>query len=224
MTPAPRKASLAFVLSWLSAIMIGAALLAGANMAMARYACYDRDRRPETYISLSETAMNQGDFAAALRFWEEAFDRAPESPLVHKVRGDIHYNQNQWRDALAAYQKALEFGSTAKGVRMNALWCLVELKRYTKALEFGRLCMKEGLDDADLYRRTAEACFRGGMHAEAIPLFEKALQGYSDDLFLMEHLRQAYRAVGREEEAEKLAQKIVQLEAKSTTARGESRE
>lgn len=224
MTPAPRKASLRFVLSWLAAIVVGAALLAGANVAMARYARHDRDRRPETYIGLAETAMNDGDFAGAFRFWEQAFDRAPESPLVYKVLGDIHYNQNQWQDALEAYQKALEFGSTAKGVRMNALWCLVELKRYTNALEFGRLCIKEGLDDADLYRRTAEACFRGGMHAEAIPLFEEALQGYRSDLFLMEHLRQAYQEVGRKEEAEKLAQRIVQLEAQSTTARGGSRD
>ncbi|NIA12928.1 MAG: tetratricopeptide repeat protein [Nitrospiraceae bacterium] len=219
MTPASNKGSLLIMLLWAAMLVVLGAFTVAVNIAMARYAERERERRPETYIALAEAAMNEHDYGAALRHWEQARLRGPEDPFVYKVLGDIHYNLQHWKEALKAYKTSIELGSDAQGVRMNALWSMVELKRYTEALEFGKLCIDDGIIDPDLYRRTAEACFRGGMFEEAIPLYEMAMETYGDDLYLMEHLRQAYEQVGRTQDAARLSKQIVQLESALRTPR-----
>ena len=219
MIPASNRGALLVMLLWTTLLVVLGVFTVAINVAMARYAGRDRERRPETYIARAEAAMNERDYTAALRHWEQAHERGPKDDLVFKVLGDIHYNLQHWTDALDAYKTAIELGSDALGVRMNALWSLVELKRYTEALEFGKLCIGEGITDPDLYRRTAEACFRGGMFAEAIPLYEVAVEGYGNDLYLMEHLCQAYKRVGRTQDAARLTKQIVQLESALRTPR-----
>lgn len=213
MTPASQRGSLLVMLLWAIMLVVLGAFAVSVNVAMARYAARERERRPETYIALAEQAKNQRDYGAALRHWEQARKRGPEDPVVYKVLGDIHYDLQHWTEALKAYKSSIEFGSDARGVRMNALWSMVELERYTEALEFGMLCMHKGVVGPDLYRRTAEACFRGGMFEEAIPLYETAVEGYGDDLYLMGRLRQAYSEVGRTQDAARLRGQIVQLES-----------
>ena len=197
---------------WAVGLCVLAALTIWGNVTMARYGAHVRDRRPETHIALAVEAAEKGDYSGALGHWRDARDRAPKRPDVHKVLGDLQFELKHYEPARRAYEEALECGSTSPGVRLNALWCLVQLERYEEALAFGRLCMQEGMTDPDLYRRTGEACFRGKMFAEAIPLYEKALEGYPNNPYLMEHLRQAYVGVGERKKAKDMAARIVALE------------
>lgn len=210
-TGAQRRARL-ILAGWAVGLCVLASLTIWGNVELARYGAHVRDRRPETHIALALQAAQNGDFRRALDHWEDARARAPKRPDVHKVLGDLQFELNHYEVALRAYKEALECGSSSAGVRLNALWCLVQLERYQEALAFGRLCMQEGMTDPDLYRRTGEACFRNKMFAEAIPLYKKALEGYPNNLYLMEHLRYAYQGAGEQKKAKDMAARIVELE------------
>ena len=145
------------------------ALTVTANIAMARYAREAREQRPETYLEMAEVLLNQGTFERALETWQEAYTRAPNSPYVQRVLGDIHYTAQHWEESLRAYERAMALGSRDRGIYVNMLWSLVQLGRYREALNFANLCIDDGIAGPELYRRTSEACFRGGMMKESIP-------------------------------------------------------
>lgn len=212
MAPGPQRRVRLILTGWAVGLCGLAALTVWGNVALARYGAHVRDRRPETHIALAVEAVEKGDFRSALDHWRDARDRAPKRPDVHKVLGDFQFELNHYEVALRAYKEALECGSSSAGVRLNALWCLVQLERYQEALAFGRLCMQEGMTTPDLYRRMGEACFRGEMFAEAIPLYEKALEGYPDNLYLMEHLQQAYARAGQRKRTKEMAARIAALD------------
>lgn len=202
---------------WGGALLALAAVIVAGNVALARHAALMRDLRPQTYIDRAQKAMEAGDFTGALAHWEEAYARAPGLHSVHKVRGDIYYAWRKWEDALAAYREALRLGSPAPGVRLNAVWSLVELGRYEEARDFGLACIQDGFQDPDLSRRTAEACFRGKLFADAVPLYELALAGYPRDLYLMEHLRQSCQQVGQMQKAREIQARIERIQSSMST-------
>jgi len=212
MAPGPQRCVRLILAAWAVGLGGLAGLTVWGNVAMARYGAHVRDRRPETHIALAVEAAEKGNFHDALAHWRDARDRAPKRPDVHKVLGDFQFELTHYELALRAYKEALECGSISPGVRLNALWCLVQLERYQEALAFGRLCVQEGMTDPDLYRRMGEACFRAKMFAEAIPLYNKALDGYPNNLYLMEHLRQAYQGARQPKRAKDMAARIVALE------------
>jgi tetratricopeptide (TPR) repeat protein len=135
---------------------------------------------------------------------------------VYKVLGDIYYNSKQWAKAEQAYQKAIELKSTSPGVRVNMLWCFVEQGKYLQAIQYGKACIANGDETPEFYRRTAEACFRGKRFADSIPLYEHALKGFANDLYLMEHLRQASQVIGDYARAKRLERDIAQLQGAMT--------
>jgi len=217
MTAARDKSILA---TWATLLITGFVFIALIDVWQGRYALQARDKRPETHLSAAERAMNANNFAGAMMHWEEAHKRAPEDAQVYKVLGDIHYNLKAWQKAHDAYRRALDLGSPAPGVRTNLLWVLVELGQYQDALEFGRKCVNEGMNDPDVYRRMAEACFRGKRFTESIDYYDKALLGFPNDLYLMEHLRQACQITGEYGRAKKLEAQIAQLQASMTALEG----
>jgi tetratricopeptide (TPR) repeat protein len=208
------------LVAWAVVLGLAAALTAAGNVATAWYAAHVRDQRPETYIAEAEKLMNRGDMPGAFQQWEEAHRRGPNLPEVHKVLGDIHYNLQHWDQALTAYRKALALGSPSVGARMNILWALVELGRYPEALAFARDCVAAGVTDPELYRRTAEACFRGKMFMDAVEFYETALTHYPNDLYLMERLRLTYQAIGDDPKAKAMETAIVQVQATLSRVRG----
>lgn len=208
------------LVTWAIVLATGFFLVVLVDVWQGRYALQVREKRPETHLAAAERAMNTNNFSGAMMHWEEARKRAPEDPQVFKVLGDIHYNLKAWQKAHDAYRQALAFGSPAPGVRTNLLWVLVELGKYQDAVDFGRRCIAEGINDPDVYRRMAEACFRGKRFADSIEYYEQALRGFPNDLYLMEHLRQACQIAGVYARAKTLEAEIAQLQATMTALEG----
>lgn len=209
------------IATWAAVLLAIAALVAAIGIWQAKYAGELKYSRPETYLTAAEKAMNSGDFDTAMRYWEEGQKRAPDNPYAYKVLGDIHYNSKQWAKAEEAYRKALELKSRSTGVRTNLLWCLVELGKYSQAVQYGKECIANGDETPEFYRRTAEACFRGKRFSDSVPLYENALKGFPNDLYLMEHLRQACQVIGDYGRAKRLEKEIAQLQGTMTIQRKE---
>jgi len=214
--PAKVQAIWATVLAMVLAFGIVSNLLAG------YYATWMREQRPQTYLVEAERLMNRNDMPGALEQWQKAYERAPDMPDVHKVAGDIQYKLKNWEQAILAYEEAMKLGSAAQGVRTNTLWALVELGRYIEATEFGERSIAEGFTDPIFPRYVAEAYYRAGERAKAIPFLEDALKGYPNDLYLMEHLRQAQVAAGNREQAQAMQERMAEVEATLSALAGGS--
>lgn len=205
MYPHPRRV----LAVWTGALLLAAAAVYAANTALIRRVDVMREQSPWKYLAAAEQLRAQNDWVGAIRMLEEAARRDPHSPLPHERAGFLYYEQGkQWTKALEAFRNALARGSTDPQVRGKAIWCLIHLEHYDAAAELGKKCIEEG-DPAPYYPRyVAEAYRHAGKDAESIPYFEQALQGFPNDLYLMERLLQAHRNVGNAAKAEALEQRI----------------
>lgn len=193
-------------------VIVGAATLAG-NLAVARYVAYARAHDPNPHLNTAEEYLNRGSYPEAWSEIARAREKAPDHARVHKVIGDFHFRQKHWKEALEAYRTAIDKGTDARGVYINALWSLIELRYYRDAVDFGETCIASGFKDAVFPRYVAEAHLRRGDRNAAIPYLERALDGYPNDLHLMKQLAEAYRATGRKTRAHDLQQRIDAIEA-----------
>ncbi len=172
-----------------------------------------RERSPWTYLKKAELCSARNDWKGAVRMLEEAAKRDPQSPLPWERLGALYYTQQKdWEKSLQAYRTALELGSGSVDARGKIIWCLIHLKRFDGAAEFGKACIESGYAAPNFPRFVAEALRRAARHAESIPYFEQALQGAPDDLYLVEMLMQAYNRIGNTQKANELKRRIEQLQ------------
>jgi len=209
---------------WGLVVLVGFVLVFCSNVPMMRYVEHARAQNYMTYLVAADQAMKRDDMATALEELEHAFELAPpEAAMPHKVAGDIYYHFKDWDRAATAYRRAIELGATEVGIRLNAVWALVELARYREAAAAGENALAEGFTHPRLARSIAEAYRRAGDHAASVPYYEQALQSLPQDLYLLEQLRQAYQRLGNHESAEAMQARIEETQARMATLSGAPR-
>ncbi len=204
----PRRA----LLLWGLAVLGVYLLLAAGDRALFAKAAAMREQSPWTYLKAAERLERQNNWLGALEKLEEAARRAPDSPVPYERMGLIHYNrQRHWDEALEAFRKALELGSKSADVRGKIIWSLIRLGRFEGAAEFGAACIDDGYTAPEFPRYVAEAYWRAGFHRKAIPYYRQALEGFPNDLYLMERLMEAYKRADNEAAAKRMQQRIDEL-------------
>ncbi len=199
---------------WALTIACAACALIAANAALAYRVSVLRERSPWTYLKAAESLKARNNWAGAVQMLEEAANRDPQSPVAWERMGQIQYNQEQWEKALFAFQNALDRGSRDTDARGKVIWCLIHLRRFDGAAAFAKACIDEGDPSPYLPRYAAEAYRRAGRYAEAIPYLDKALEGFPDDLYLMELLLQCYKHLGNQQKAAEIQQRIERLQGR----------
>ena len=204
------------LIRWQLILLLALALLITANVFVGRYGQQVRDSRPEKHLAIAEDALNRGDYPGALQAWDDAYERGPQSPLVHKVFGDIHHRMENWKQSVNAYEKTLEIGTDSVGVRLNLMTALIELKQYQKVTDVGERFVKGGFENPYFARYIATAYFRAKHYDDAISWFRIALDSAPNNLYLLEQLMQSYERSGKDKFAQKTRDKIdaVQLRLK----------
>jgi len=219
MEPTPFANPRRLLLRWALAWSLGLALWLGYQLAVHQYVRHVRATSPWTYLRAAANLDANHDWMGALAMLEEAARRDPASPVPYERAGLLYYERgNLYEKALEQYREALQRGSKSVDVRGKIIWCLIHLKRYRAAAEFGEVCIKEGIDSPYFPRFVAEAYRRAEEHAAAIPYWEEALKRFPNDLYLLERLSQSYKAVGETGKAEGLRQRIEAIEGRLSGA------
>lgn len=201
------------LLVWAGLVLSGVVLSLWGNVALVQHVRYLRAHDPMPHLTTAETLVARGSIQEAWAELRSAMEKAPKDARVFKVVGDLHFRQKEWIEAVDAYRSAIDEGSDAPGVFANTLWALIELSHYPEAIAFGEDCIRRGLTDAVIPRYIAEAYLRSGDRAAAIPFLEKALERYTNDLYLLGKLLGAYRMTGDTAKAQALEQRITALKA-----------
>jgi tetratricopeptide (TPR) repeat protein len=200
------------LLRWRISLLLAFLLLITANFFVGQHGQQVRDARPETYLATAESALNRGDYTTALAQWEKAHQRGPNFPTVHKVHGDIYHRMRNWKQAVTAYEKALQLGSDSSGVRLNLMTALIELKQYRKVAAIGEAFVEEGRQNPHFAHYIATAYFRNKNYPAAIPWFNIALGTARTNPYLLEQLMQSYTRIGKEQRAQEIREKIDEIQ------------
>jgi tetratricopeptide (TPR) repeat protein len=193
------------------------------NVELAQYAERTRQRNPETYFAAAQERLAGGDIAGTHEQINKAIACDPDSPMTWHRAGDIAFAMKQWEKALGWYNHALGLGGTHPGLRTNKLWTLIELRRYSDAIEFGKQSISGGFDSPLIPRYVAEAYVRDGKLVEALPYLEDALKGSPSDLYLLEHLWTGHKHAGNEQRAREIRERISEVQRNVGAASGLSR-
>lgn len=199
------------LIAWAGLLAAGFLLAAACSVALSRHVEQMRFDHPWTYLKEAERLEAENNWVGALAMLKEAARRDPVSPEPHERAGLLHYNHQQWEQALEAYRAALDRGSREADVRGKIVWCLIHLGNYAGAAEFGEACIREGYRFPNMHRYVAEAYRRAGNDQASIPHFEKALEGFPNDLYLMERIVQAYRKTDKPQKADAMQRRIQRL-------------
>jgi tetratricopeptide (TPR) repeat protein len=212
----PRRA----LFLWAVLLVLGVALAEAFTFSLAGYGRQLAANDYRTHLAAAFDRMNRFDYVGALAEIEYAKQKAPDVAELYARAGDIHYQLKHWREAIQEYRDAIARGNRDEGARLNVVWSLIELKRYDDAIAFGKAAIKEGFTLPALPRYIAEACFRSGKEIESVQFYEMALDGYHNDLYLLDHLRQAYLKTRQTAKAEALRLRIADIEASLNAPRG----
>jgi len=206
------------LLLWCAAVLLLLAFTEAINLGLRTFARERRANDYRTYLATANDLINRYDYPAALSQVAESKRRNSKAPEPYAIEGHIRYQLKQWNMAINEYKTAIAQGSREEGVFLNLIWALIELNRYDEAAALGEKTITAGFTVPALPRYTAEAYFRAGKKVEAIPFYEMALKGYPNDLYLLDHLRQAYRAANQLEKAKEMQARIADIEASLNAA------
>jgi len=197
-----------------------AALLGGgiaANVVLHRQVAQWRDRNPAFHWAEAERLVAEKDYVGAKVELARALALAPDRPEPYAVSGRLHYALKHWEPALDAYRHAIAKGGQNPHFYGRALWCLIHLGRFEEAAELGITALDNGVETPNLRRYIGEAYRRGGKPEQAIPFFEAELATAPNSVDLMNSLVAAYRATGRQEQADALVARIEEAQAQLET-------
>ena len=199
--------------AWIMLLVAAVVFAEGFTFSLQSHGRQMREKDYRTYLTKASVFLIQNSYADALAQVEEAVRRAPERPEPYNMAGHVHYQLKNWERAISAYETAVAKGSEDEGVRLNTIWALVELKRYDDAITEGNKAMAAGFTSATFPRYLAEACWRAGKIADAMPFLEQSLKGFPNDLYLLDHLRQGYAAMNQPAKAAEIQAKATDIEA-----------
>ena len=198
---------------WGLLLAVACALVVALNVGLARHARRMRDNDYRTYLAAATDLFQRDDLAGAIAQVQEALRKNPDAPEPHEMAGHVEYRLKHWDAAMAAYHRAIDKGSVDEGIRLNILWSLIELERHEEAAAFGEQCIAQGLKSPVFRRYIGEALFRAQAFSRAALFFEEALQGYPEDLYLLDHLQETYENIGETEKARAVAARIEDVQA-----------
>lgn len=198
---------------WTLLLVLAFCLLAMTDVGMLRHAKEVRAKDFRSHLEDAGFMLEARDFPGAIAKVETAMKLAPGEPETHAMLGHVQYRLQNWGPAIKAYHEALDLGSTDEGVRQNLIWSYIEIREYATAAAMGEASIEQGFKTPALTRYVAEAWFRGGEYAKAIPYLEVSLRTWPKDMYLLDHLRRALTETGNTERAKRITARMAEVGA-----------
>ncbi|NCF81589.1 MAG: tetratricopeptide repeat protein, partial [Proteobacteria bacterium] len=122
------------------------------------------------------------------------------TPQAHRIASFIHITQNQYDDAMAEAQRAIDLDPNDPIGYEAMAWVLIHVGRPAESLEF--IERAERLDPRSGYLyRVGEAQFHQERYEEAVETMLKHSESHPDSVHRLLYLAAAYGHLGREEES-----------------------
>ena len=160
-----------------------------------------------TKAAYAQALQQAGRIDDALASLESAVEEHPDTPRLLLNLAMMQQSAGKPDSAQANYERLLELSPNNALVLNNLAWLYYE-KGNDKALDLAKRAYEINSENAAIADTYGWILFKAGNHEESIPVLEKAhlLQPDSEEIGL--HLAEAYRASGRNSEAQKILEKF----------------
>lgn len=150
----------------------------------------------------------QQNYDLALRDVQAALRLSPSSSYFNLALGDCYRGKNDYRSALAAYQKAAQLDSTNADVHYFIAICHNQLGEYLPQGFAGLKAIEKGTKyKGESWEFVGQALFIGKKYEDAAQAYEKALQAKADLKNAYGNLSDVYRMLNRFDDAIRTVQK-----------------
>jgi tetratricopeptide (TPR) repeat protein len=137
------------------------------------------------------------------------------TPIAHRIASFLHIIENQYDDAMAEAQRAIDVDPNDPNGYEAMAWVLVHIGRPAESLDYIRRAKRLDPRSNYLYR-IGEAQFHQERYEEAAATMLKYSESYSDVIYPYLYLAAAYGHLGREQEA----RSVVETYTKKRASRG----
>jgi tetratricopeptide (TPR) repeat protein len=177
-----------------------------------------------SWMFLGYVRLKQEKYDAALTALQTAekliapADSAGKATLYNNL-GLVYWNKNQPTDAIAAYQKALQFDKKATDAQYNLAFALLAQKRYAEAQPNLEALVKTTTDPAllaALYDALGEAYENQKNWAGALGAYKKAIEQRPNEPSYQLHMALALINSNRKNDAVPFLSKVIELDPQST--------
>lgn len=128
-------------------------------------------RLVDTYNSLGIISDLHSDFALAMLYYQEAEQLAPGNPVITNNLGYSFYMQEQWQQAEAAFNRALQSDSAYAPAWRNLGLTYARQQRYDDALN----ALEQTMAQHQAYNDIGYICMISGEYEDAARFFRKAI-------------------------------------------------
>jgi TolB-like protein len=135
------------------------------------------------------------------------------TPLAHRVASFLHIVVNQYDDAMAEAQRAVDLDPNDPNGYEAMAWVLVHVGRPAESLDFIKRAERLDPQSSYLYR-LGEAQFHLERYKEAAITMLKYSKSHTDDFYPYLYMAAAYGHLGREQEAQSAFETYKQIRAK----------
>jgi len=157
-------------------------------------------------ILIAHRLMYLGEMPAAKTLLEEVLQEEPRSKQAWTELAGLHGMMSQWRESLAAAERALASDSRYRPAQVAQTHALYALERYDNALEVSRALYEQAPTDSSTLLLHAQVTHAAHAFVEEIDVLQKLIglmQGASQPVGSWQiYLGQAYAATGNSTMAE----------------------
>lgn len=167
----------------------------------------EKDTNPELANRYARSLQNAGKPAEALAFVENVRKRYPDSRQLLLTEAMLNQSLGSLEEAKAGYEQLINTAPDNIIVLNNLAW-LYQQEDDARALDLARRAYELSPDNAAVVDTYGWIMLQRGNPAESVPLLEKAHQLQPDSEEIALHLAEAYRAVGKNSEAQRVLEKF----------------
>ncbi len=164
-------------------------------------------------ILLARVELLSGNLSRSLALSEKVIDAVPDSAVGYMIKGDALGARKEYRDALAAYDKAWSI-TQAQDVLLRRFKAMRRVYDENKAAELLVGWLQKNPDDAAVAFELAAVYDSRKNYSDAIKYYEVALKGLPENEQILNNLAWLYRNTNRSRALE-LSEKAYRLKPES---------
>lgn len=160
--------------------------------------------------------MNQ--IEQAVDFVRQAVHSAPDDYYVLRAQGDVFLAQKDWKDAVACYDRVLEWSPEDVVVALNRAVALVEMGDALGTIDALEKCLTVGASEPWVYEMIGLVFAHRGQWEVALESLEKAVEHSPNSVNTWNVLIVVYNKLGQMEKAEAAAKRALEIDPRHVSA------
>ncbi|MDH5257915.1 MAG: tetratricopeptide repeat protein [Gammaproteobacteria bacterium] len=144
------------------------------------------------FVYLAQAYYGLNDFDNALQSLMEAGDSWADNPKVWLLKALSHWAKKDFNNTMQTLLDAEQQFPDDKQFVQRRVFLLIELGLYQEAVQVGLLSLDSGDVEVVDYQTIGKAMIEAGQYTLALPVLEKAVLNYPDDVKLLRTLSRTY--------------------------------